>query len=500
MSMQSEPILYDKAVIDVGSNSVRLVIFRTNATFFQPIFNEKVTASLGRGVQQSGVLNPKGAALAKTAIVRFMRIIQARNISQVYAVATAAVRDAKDGAAFLQEIKEKTGLVVQNLSGAEEARLSALGVIAGEPNANGLIADLGGSSLELVSIEKGSPCAGITRKLGPLAMGDLERTSGDTTIAIIDQALAGIKPISSNTETKTLYVVGGAWRSLALVHMELRGYPLHVLHNYRIGAKEAKRLCKLVMKQSPSSLAKIRGVSERRAVNLPYAALLLKRLLRQSKASEIVVSSFGLREGLLYDDLSAEEAARHPILTSVEALAHQNWSSPDFGKAVQSWLAPVFTHLTAPFGAQRTKMLQIAICQLADIGARMHPDHRAEIAFDLVLYAPFAGLSHAERACLALAVFHRCAGPATPPRVTLLMRLLDDDMREWAVAIGLGLRCAAAVSGRTQSLLKHTCLSISGGVLMLDAHDEQSALLTSTPTKRLRHLADAMDLRAKWIE
>jgi exopolyphosphatase/guanosine-5'-triphosphate,3'-diphosphate pyrophosphatase len=492
--------LRDKAVIDVGSNSVRLVIFRTNATFFQPIFNEKVTASLGRGVMETGLLNPKGVIVAQKAIIRFMRILKARDITNVRAVATAAVRDSTDGQDFLDQITKDTGLMVRKLSGKEEAHLSALGLIAGEPEVQGLMADLGGSSLELVSVADGRPGKGTTRKLGPLAMGAENEFDQAEVLSKVKALLQDVAPITGSKNERNLYAVGGAWRALATVHMALCGYPLKVLHNYQISAKEAKRLARMVQSQSSSFLAKLPGISVRRATTLPYAALLLLQLLKKTNARNVVISSFGLREGLLYDGLSKLEAARHPVLASVEALAQQNWSTPEFGQAAQAWLRPVFDHSPEPFGKKRTKMLQVAICQLADIGARMHPDHRAEIAFDLILFAPFAGLTHAERATLALAVFHRCAGPSTPPRVSLLMRLTNEDMRAWATAVGLGLRCAAAVSGRTKSLLNRTTLSRKGGELLLDAHEEESALLTSNPARRLEDLAAAMKLQAKVID
>ena len=259
-------------------------------------------------------------------------------------------------------------------------------------------------------------------------------------------------------------------------------------------------LTRLVEKQSPASLAKIPGVSAKRAQNLPYAAFLLRKILSKTKVREVVISSFGLREGLLFDDLPSGVSSRHPTLASVEALAHQNWSSAEFGQAVELWLEPVFAYFKPVFGKSRTDLLQTAICRLADIGARMHPDHRAEISFNLALYAPFAGLSHKERVALALAIYHRYAGTGTPPSTTLIMRIIDEDMRAWATAIGLGLRCASAVSARTASLLQRTSLFIDKGTIMLDAKKEDSLLLTSAPGRRLRDLADALGLQAQLIE
>ncbi len=505
MSAGKFPDLIDKAVIDVGSNSVRLVVFRTYYTFFHPIFNEKVTASLGRGVSKTGYLNPDGVRSATSAIIRFIHILKARNVSNVYAVATAAVRDAKDGQEFLDHIQKVCGLQVQKLSGMQEARFSALGVIAGEPEADGLMADLGGSSLELVGITNGKTGTGSSYRLGPLALGiDKSFIASDIRPEVaktLDQIdLAKIKLPADSKKPKTLYAVGGAWRSLALVHMEMRGYPLHILHNYRMSRKEARILARLVERQSPDSLANIPGLSTKRAATLPYAALLLRELLRKVKVDEVVISSFGLREGLLFDDLSDDDAIHHPVLSSVDALAHQNWSSVQFGRSVEDWMAPVFAHYKPPFGKSRTKMIQSAMCRLADIGARMHPDHRAQISFDLILFAPFAGLTHSERTALALAVFCRYAGPGVPQNVSLIMRLLDENTRSWATATGCGLRCAAAVSGRTSSLLARTSLHVKKSTIELRVEKKDGMLLTSSPARRLRDLADVMGLQSRLLD
>lgn len=496
------PDLIDKAVIDVGSNSVRLVIYRTSDTFFQPIFNEKATAALGKGVSETGKLNRRGVRIASQALARYARIIEARNITpdRIHAVATAAVRDASDGQAFLLRIKKRTGLDVTVISGKEEARLSALGAVAGEPESDGIMADLGGSSLELVHLADGRPGDGMTYRLGPLAVNAIGSFDQDKisqhAADVLEKGNASRFALADN---KSLIAVGGAWRAMAKVHMALQGYPLHIVHNYRMAEKDARNLARLVRQQRPASLAQIPDVSARRAQSLPYAAMLLEQLLDITGASHVVISAFGLREGLLQDDLTHRQTEIHPVLASVTAMAQQNWSSPAFGKSMSKWMGPVYAHLGQPFGATRTPVLEKAVGLIGNIGVRMHPDHRAEIAFDLVLHAPYAGLDHSERAALALAIFHRYAGPATPPRATLLMRVLNEEKRVWALAAGLGLRCAAAVSGRTSLLLERTALRIEDGCLTLDAHEEEIALLTSSPERRLRDLADALGLTSQLL-
>ncbi len=489
--------LIDKAVIDVGSNSVRLVVFRTHGTFFQPIFNEKVLAGLGGGVAQTGKLDPEGVVSALAALKRYKRIIKARDVEHVLAVATAAVRVADDGPSFIDDIKKQTGLRVSVITGTEEARLSALGVIAGAPDAQGVIGDLGGSSLELVPVGKGRVKKGISLPLGPLAMRagtDMDRAEMAARIdATLDQASS---QISANARGN-FYAVGGAWRSLALVNMALRGHPLRVLHNYTISRDEAFELAHLVGAQSSTSLGRTPGLSSRRAPLLPYAALLLERILQRQFFENVTISGYGLREGMLYEQLGSKARAVHPVLAGVKALAQQNWSSPRFGSAVQRWLDPVKGVLRSPFGNKRTELMVAAACRLADIGARLHPDHRAKIAFDIVLFAPFAGLSHEERVALALCIYYRYDGDTEPPRAGLIGQLLGKKQKDWAFGLGMSLRCAAAVSGRTAKLLKRTHIQIDGDYLDLIARDDAQELLTSRARKRLGAMATALGLTVR---
>ncbi len=489
--------LIDKAVIDVGSNSVRLVIFRTRETFFQPVFNEKVLAGLGQGMAQTGRLNPKGVRAAMAALKRYQRIIKARGVHNVMAVATAAVRVAEDGPEFIEKVRQQTGLTITVIEGEEEARLSAFGVIAGTPDAFGLIGDLGGSSLELVPVGKGRVKRGISLPLGPLAMragNGMDHTAMEAQIdAALDLASVQIQADAQGS----FYAVGGAWRSLALVNMALRGHPLRVLHNYTMSRDEAFDLVHLVSAQSPESLARTPGLSARRAPLLPYAALLLERILQRQFFDSVTISGYGLREGLLYEQLSSKARAVHPVLAGVKGLAQQNWSSPRFGSELERWLKPVMGALKTPFGGKRTDLMHSAACRLADIGARLHPDHRAEIAFDIVLFAPFAGLSHAERAALALCIFYRYAGDTEVPRAGLIGYLLSKKQKNWAFGLGMSLRCAAAVSGRTAKLLKRTQVMLRDNTLRLTARDDAQELLTVRAQKRLEAMATALDLQVK---
>ena len=244
------------AVIDVGSNSVRLVIYRLDGRAIWTVYNEKALAGLGRDVPAAGRLSPEGVEAAITVLRRFRALLDGWKADEVLTVATAAVRDAADGPMFLKRVRDETGLSVRLLTGEEEARYAALGVLAGDPGAQGVVGDLGGSSLELIRLDGQAPADGVSLPLGPFALGAPRPLTIDRTRRVIEAALA---PHAARFAGREFHAVGGAWRNLALLHMELAGYPLRVAHQYEMGRSDAVDLARFVERQSKASLQRIEG-------------------------------------------------------------------------------------------------------------------------------------------------------------------------------------------------------------------------------------------------
>ncbi|HQT53112.1 MAG TPA: Ppx/GppA phosphatase family protein, partial [Phenylobacterium sp.] len=399
------------AVIDLGSNSVRLVIYRLEGRAIWTIFNEKALAGLGRDLPTTGRLSPDGIETAIAAMRRFRAVLDGLHASEIMVVATAAARDAVDGRDFLARVQEETGLQVRILTGEQEARYAALGVIAGQPDAKGVVGDLGGSSLELIRLQEGRSGDGVTLPLGPFSLGAPRPLDVDKTRKRIDAALA---PMGERFATSQFQAVGGAWRNLALLHMIMADYPLRVAHQYEMTRADAQDVARFVSRQSRGSLERIQGLSKKRFDTLPYSALVLDALIERLGVEKVVISAYGLREGLLLEAMSPEERARDPLIEGCEALTAVRGLSQDLGLALETWLTRAFATLPPVFG-ERDAVLTAAACRLADLGARLHPDHRADLAFDQVLRAPIAGMTHAERAFLACVAFARhSSAPVTP--------------------------------------------------------------------------------------
>ncbi len=480
------------AVIDVGSNSVRLVIYRIDGRALWTLYNEKVVAALGKDLPATGRLSPEGVEAAVGALRRFRAVLEGWKADEVTTAATAAVREAADGRAFLKRVKDETGLEVRILTGEEEARYAALGVRCGDPSAEGVVGDLGGSSLELIRLNGAAGTDGATLPLGPLALGAPKPIDLDRVRRTVDSHLT---PLANRFASPDFHAVGGAWRNLALLHMRMADYPLHVAHQYEMHRAEALDLVRFVERQSRASLERVEGLSRKRVDTLPYSALVLERLIERLAVERVIVSAYGVREGLLLEAMPADVARRDPLIEGCEALAAQRGVSSDMGPALEAWVTPAFEKLEAVFG-RRDPILVAAACRLADLGARLHPDHRADLAFEQVLRAPIAGMTHAERAFLACVAFARHSSAPAPPDPDTVGRILSPDRQRRARALGSAIRLGCDLSGRNVTLLEKSSLSLTSDRLVLSALSGwEDMLLGEQTARRAQALASALKLR-----
>lgn len=484
----------DIAVIDIGSNSVRLVQYRLEDGALWPVFNEKTMAGLGKGAGARGTLNPDGVETALITLRRFASLLDAKGVTNRHAVATAAVRECSDGADFVQAAERETGLKIEVLSGEEEGELSALGVVAGIGAGHGVVGDLGGSSLEIARLTGRDVGPVYSLPLGPLSVlngsaDDSKRIRGeiDDGLDAAAGALDGSGP--------DFYAVGGAWRSFAHLAMALDRYPLTLLHQYALSAQQVSRAADFAMAQSEASLSATPGVSSKRAATLPYAAQLLKRIVKRGKFKRVIFSANGLREGVAFSRSAALQHRLDPLLAGAESMARHAANDPAFGAALGEWLEPVFAGGTPVFDAERDFVLRSAAARLSQLGARMHPDHRAELAATEALYAPFGGISHPERAYLALAIHHRYAGRRSRPEECPSRRLLDDGQEEAALHLGHAIRLGTALSGGSAGVLKFFSLRREEGALVLDMEPGREDLVVERALSRFESLANVLKLK-----
>ena len=472
------------AVIDIGSNSIRLVAFLGPQRVPVPIFNEKVFCGLARGLSDNGRLDPESVELALKNLERFTKLAAAMGADKVDMLATAAVREAADGDAFAEEVERRCGLPVQVLDGREEALLSAEGLVAGTPLADGIMGDLGGGSLELVRLEAGEVAELATLPLGPLRLlGEVGR-DGKAARRLIDEALDSL-PWLHPGAARSFFAVGGSWRALARISIESRSHPLKVIHGYVMAPAELESLARVISRQTKDSLSRIKNVSSRRLETLPLAALVMRRLLRRLRPEEVVFSAFGLREGWLYNQLPQAEREKDPLLEVARDVILREARFGDIGSELFAWSEPLFESETP-----EESRLREAVCHFSDIAWREHPDYRPSWALQRILQWPFLAADHRQRAFIALAVAWRYGGTE---EMAAYRPLLETAQARRAKVLGLALRLAYTLSAGTVEVLRPSYLYWSEGRPQLHLPEDGPVPSGNVVERRLAQLVEAVE-------
>jgi exopolyphosphatase/guanosine-5'-triphosphate,3'-diphosphate pyrophosphatase len=477
------------AVIDIGSNSVRLVVYATMERSLVSIFNEKALCGLGREVQSTGLLAPDAVFKALTSLRRFRALCRVMKVGRVHAIATAACRDATNGPDFIAKAERICGVRIDILSGPLEAKLSALGVVSGVHRPDGIVGDLGGGSLELIDVRGNRVRQGVTLPLGSLALQDTSHKSLKRAERIVKTDISQIAQLKAG-RGRTFYAVGGTWRALARIHIIQSGYPLRVMHGYSIPAVDAldfaRRLRRLV---ATDTLANIEVIAEARRPLLAYAALVLEYIIRVAKPKTIVFSTYGVREGLLYSMLPERERTKDGLICAAQTLNELLSRSARHAQELIGW-TDRFVRVAKLRETDEDRRLRHAACLLSDIGWRVHPDYRGEQTLNLITNGNFGAISHQGRAFVALAVFYRYAGLSEENEPPLLIReLVAPSMVERARVLGAAFRVAHLISAARPGVLPAIHFRSSGRKLMLVFEHRMVDLVADRVGSRFKQLA-----------
>ena len=477
------------AVIDIGSNSVRLVVYEAMTRSLVSLFNEKTLCGLGREVQSTGLLAPDAVAKALTSLRRFRALCKTMKVGRVHAIATAACRDATNGPDFIAKAERICGIDIEILSGPREAKLSALGVVSGIHNPDGIVGDLGGGSLELIDVRGNRVRQGVTLPLGSLALQDASDKSLKRAERIVRTDLSGVAQLKAG-RGRTFYAVGGTWRALARIHIIQSGYPLRVMHGYSIPASDAldfaQRLRRLA---STNMLANIEAVADARRPLLTYAALVLEYVIRVAQPKTIVFSTFGVREGLFYEMLSQTERSKDGLICAAQTLNQLMSRSARHAQELIGWTDRL-VRVVKLRETDEDRRLRHTACLLSDIGWRVHPDHRGEETLNLIANGNFGSVSHQGRAFVALSVFYRYAGLSEENEPPLAIRdLVPPAMVERARVLGAAFRVAHLISAARPGVLPATHFRSGGRKLMLVFEHRMVDLVADRVGSRFKQLA-----------
>jgi len=479
-------------IVDIGSNSVRLVVYDGARRSPTPVFNEKVLCGLGRGVAASGRMQDVAVERALAALVRFRALCRQVGTVAIYAFATAAVREANNGPEFVASAEAALGHEVEVLSGRTEAQRAALGVLSGMPDAEGLVGDLGGGSLELVELKGGEVHRGATLPLGPLRL--MEESDGVLKKArkLVDK-IFDESSLFDNLKAQRFYAVGGAWRNLARLHMAQNHYPLHIIHGYTIERRAARAVANLVSGLSAQTLRGIVAINPNRAEALPYASLVLEQVLKRVRVKSVVVSAYGVREGILFERLSEAMREADPLLAACRDLARLRGRSPEHAQELAAWTDQLYGGRGGLSENTEQRRLRHAACLLADIGWRAHPDYRGEQSMTIVSQAAFVGVDHPGRVFLALTVYHRYEGVWSDGGNERFEELVDDDTVYRARIVSAAQRLAYVLSACMPGALPHVHLKASRKNLTLTLGGAVADLAGERVEKRLSDLAALMN-------
>jgi exopolyphosphatase/guanosine-5'-triphosphate,3'-diphosphate pyrophosphatase len=471
------------AIIDIGSNSVRLVVYSGATRIPSIIFNEKVLAGLGKGVGDTGAIDAQAGKRALAALARFRILVRQMKVVRTRTVATAAVREASNGAAFLDRVKA-LGFDPRILSGEEEGKRAGQGVLSAIPDADGIVGDLGGGSLELVEVGGGRVLRSASLPLGVLRLDALAGKGNFAKRVTKAVAAAGFEDACKK---RPFYLVGGSWRALARLDMALIDHPLPVTHEYEMPAGRPRELREL-LKGDKAPIPDLGSVSISRFPTLPNANLLLDVLVGTLDPSGLVVSSFGIREGLLYDELPVEERRLDPLIVAAREAGAGLGRFAQHGDLLDQWIAPAFDD--DPCCAR----LRLAACLLADIAWAAHPDFRAERGIDMALHGNWVAIDAAGRVMLAQALFCNFGGGRELPYPEIAALATPAELKR-ATAWGYAMRLGQRLSGGVAAGLKHSRLIRSGETLRLEVDPPQAPLVGEIVERRLKSLASVLGLK-----
>ncbi|MDA0782065.1 MAG: Ppx/GppA family phosphatase [Rickettsiales bacterium] len=479
------------ALIDIGSNSVRLVIYDGLKRAPMPLFNEKVLCGLAKNIDSTGKLHKKGVEKALRSIKRFVSLAKIMDVNNLKLFATAAVRDAKDGKDFVQRINDELGVQIEIFSEEDEAKYAGMGIMSSITRPKGVVGDLGGGSLELVSVKNNNLEKGVSYPIGPLRLLNISNKHSKVD-GYIAQYIKQF-PLNESLAGSNFYAVGGSFRNLAKVHMGRKNYPLKVIHNYKVETEDIMTTIMILSRMSEESLLKIPGISKKRMKLMPYAAMVLKHIIKIGKPKTIVFSASGVREGFLYSQLDDETKLQDPLLCGASEMMARMLRGSEYGYELAQWMQPLFSINNSV----DDKRLRLAACIMSDISAYENTEYRAEMAYRKILDSSLTGLNHTERLFIAKSLYFRYDSYPDINILSTMGQLLSSKKIQHAQTIGAAMQLARTISGSKYGVLEKAKLRMSKNVLSLSINKDIENIYGESVQRKVKLLADVVGKEAR---
>ena len=329
---------------------------------------------------------------------------------------------------------------------------------------DGVVGDMGGGSLELIDVKGERIGTGTSLPLGGLALMDASSRSPKAAVKIVREALARCDALDA-LQGRTFYAVGGTWRSLAKLHMGQRNYQLMVMHGYSIPAREAADLAGLVERVDTNSFLAIESVNAQRRPLLAYGAVVLDELIRRAKPKDVVISTYGVREGLLYEALGQARRGDDPLIVAAQKMNRLLARAPAYSDELIEWTHGFLVSAGLPETVDERRLREAA-CYLSEINWRAHPDYRGIHSLNLVSSAILPGVDHVGRSFLSLVATLRYVG-LDDEIAQQIRSLMPQKMIERAAVVGAILRVASVLSAGMPGVLGEAPLAVTKTKLVL---------------------------------
>ncbi len=479
------------AIIDIGSNSVRMVVYHALKRVPLPVFNEKYMCALGKGLARTGKLNPEGVKQAEAAIARFLVMATRLEVASLDIIATAAVRDASNGKAFVAQLEAQHGIQIKVITGEREAELAAKAVLSSFHEPFGISADLGGGSMELAQVERSRIGEASSCHLGSLRVIDATEGKRSAMEEMIRRELKSISWLKDSTPP-CIYAIGGGFRALAKLHMRKTSYALDLVHEYHMSRRAVGQMCERLLEMSPSEIQDLPGITLKRAATIVPTAMVLRQLMEVTHAPEVRFSVSGIREGFFFDLLEPKMQKEDALLASAADLAALIGRAGSYGRELFEWMSPLFANEPLPW-----RRVRQALCKLSELAWSIDPNFRAGWTYQRIIQSSLKGIDHKERLMLALALYHRYQTRWKGDKSEI--KLLDERERLWARCVGLAANLAFQLSGGRAGNLYHAKLRFHDAQVLLTLDEEASPLRTETVEKRVEGLGEALRAFSNFI-